>query len=284
MGELYEVAEDPVLVAAQVPDLRGDEDEVAKKIAHAAKVAQDRDIEETARGVEGLDVNASSNGKGKEREHVSSRPTPNTDGTLPNPEVAVPIGQTAPSSSPKPNPNPPPRTDIGGLSGPSNVAELLPPAPPIFVFRPLLTEAGHEAAISLDLLGGRYYPGIIHHCLLANVRSAILDAALNHPDDSPPQECEAVLALEGISPGYHCAMSPTTMIKRRKVAITDAEMHAVEALRRDWAGKADGGMSGGAQREGTWPPTVGDDAVRDGIASMFGDENAMDVDDLAGFL
>ncbi|KZV68216.1 hypothetical protein PENSPDRAFT_754249 [Peniophora sp. CONT] len=298
-GELFEVAEDPACLSTQIPQEEGDE--VQRKMTDAAKRAHERQVDEAARGVEGLDVNASGNGsaKGKEREDVAMRPTsdvapaPPTDVTFPNPDPTVPIDQTVPAmldalGAPSANTNGvPPRTDIGGLSGPANVEEQLPPAPPPFAFRPLLLEAGHEASVSLDLLGGRYYPGILQHPLLFNIRQMIIDAAIHRPDEMPPAESEAVLALEGISPGYNCAMSPTRMIVGRKKAIERAEARAVELLKGSWARKANGmngvqevnGGGDGMQREGTWtatPPT--DDAMREGLASMFGNGDGMDVD------
>ncbi|VDC03497.1 unnamed protein product [Peniophora sp. CBMAI 1063] len=334
-GELYEVAEDPLYLAMQIPQEKDEvrTDEVRAKILDAVHKAQEREVEEAARGVEGLHVNGASSGpgtpsvKGKEREDATMRPAsdvapapapaPTANITLPNPDPTVPIDQTVaamretlgdipPSSTSTPvngtAASPLPRTDIGGLSGPTHVEELLPPAPPTFAFRPLIKEANHEASVSLDLLGGRYYPGIIQHSLLAPVRQLIFESAMYRPDEAPTMECEAVLALEGIAPGVGCAMSPTRMIIGRKAAIVEAEAKAVKLLQTDWARKGDengdangdgDGMEGvqgvngsvgpeEMKREGTWTdnttPEARDQAAREGLEAFFGDGNAMDVD------
>lgn len=95
----------------------------------------------------------------------------------------------------------------------------LPPPPDGYVWR-RITHAGYEAVISLTLISGRYYPGILKHPLVV----AELQRAQEENRDSP------VFQLEGLNSGYACAIDPYIFMQVREQQLIAAHKTAWDSL------------------------------------------------------
>lgn len=221
---------------------------------------------------EGVEV---SKGKGKEREHVdngflfngigqsssfsamnldpalqsASAPTsPLKVGLLPNPDPSVAISDTAsdvlaktlPDLIPAPKPL---RSPNSQLSHPGFECPL--PAPPTgFKFRAILPQ-DHEAVVSLSLISGRYYPGLLESPLMQPSVARACSA-------SPDQEHEAsshLWALEGLSPGFHNSVDPVFWKPSRKDMLLVAEVAAhkeIDQVHKNLVGAQEESKAGGS--------------------------------------
>ncbi|KAK0489192.1 hypothetical protein IW261DRAFT_1443649 [Armillaria novae-zelandiae] len=86
---------------------------------------------------------------------------------------------------------------------------LLPEAPEGYYFRPILKD-GFEMTISLTMISGRYYPGILSHHLLKDI------------DDTTGRN-KHLWSLEGLNAGYVNSVDPTKYKIDRMQMIRDAD-------------------------------------------------------------
>ena len=98
----------------------------------------------------------------------------------------------------------------------------LPRPPTGFKFRPILSP-GHESVVSLTLISGRYYPGILLHPLL---QPAVRQAYANPLEDGGLHQANHLWALEGLSPGYFNAVDPSKVKNSRIAMMRDADSEA----------------------------------------------------------
>jgi len=125
------------------------------------------------------------------------------------PSVVIPPNQ---STTPTPAPSP-----------------YLPPQPPIgYRFRSVLTP-GHEVVISLSLLAGRYYPGLLMHPLLARELHRAAKVPL---DDGGILKYEHIWALDGLNGGFHCSVDPEKFVPSRLKMLDRADREAYGQLER----------------------------------------------------
>ncbi|KAI0033937.1 hypothetical protein K488DRAFT_37811, partial [Vararia minispora EC-137] len=188
--------------------------------------------------------------------YMSPPGPPPGPGALPNPDPTVPpstngseppsahdAGQTANGAEPSKAPETGTKTDPQ-VSGPPHTHPL-PPAPAGFRFRPILT-AGYEVVVSLTLVSGRYYPGLLRHPLLLPLHTQMREAAAR--DEHVPVECESVLALEGLRAGFRNAMDPHRWEARRTKMVAGAEEEVWPELLRAWRGRATAARQDGGGR------------------------------------
>lgn len=135
-------------------------------------------------------------------------------------------------------PNQPPATS--STSAPHNrsttptetPSPYLPPQPPIgYRFRPILTP-GYDATLSLSLLSGRYFPGLLMHPLLAR---EIHRAAQDPMDEGGILRYAHIWALEGLNDGYHCSVDPDKFQPSRTKMLERADKNAyvqLESIKR----------------------------------------------------
>lgn len=152
---------------------------------------------------------------------VGTSPTPGSSPlerpTLPNPDPTV-------ENSAQSNAN-------TQLSHPVNAERYpLPAAPDGYKFRPILPP-GNESAISLTLISGRYYPGLLSHPLL---QSAVESALINTTTADNKGASDHIWALEGIAPGFYNSVDPTYFKKDRLVMIHDADSEARRGMEEHW--------------------------------------------------
>ncbi|KXN87418.1 Cryptic loci regulator 2 [Leucoagaricus sp. SymC.cos] len=84
-------------------------------------------------------------------------------------------------------------------------AYYLPPQAPVgYRFRPIISP-NHEVVISLSLISGRYYPGILMHPLLV---AEMNRAALVPMEDGGILKYGHIWALDGLNGGFHCSVDP----------------------------------------------------------------------------
>ena len=106
-------------------------------------------------------------------------------------------------------------------------SNYLPPEPPLgYRFRPILTP-GYEAVISLSLLSGRYYPGLLMHPLLV--------AEMNRAVQTPLEEggilkYSHIWALDGLSGGYQCSVDPDKFKPSRSKMLEHSDKEAYRLL------------------------------------------------------
>ncbi|EGN96813.1 hypothetical protein SERLA73DRAFT_75668 [Serpula lacrymans var. lacrymans S7.3] len=111
---------------------------------------------------------------------------------------------------------------------------LLPDPPKGFKFRPILPP-GHEAVISLTLISGRYYPGILAHPLLSSTVEHALCVA---PDGGGLHDSGHLWALEGLAPGFYNAVDPTRWKPSRLIMLREADKEARGGLYEHWNARA----------------------------------------------
>jgi len=102
----------------------------------------------------------------------------------------------------------------------------LPDPPEGFKFRAILPP-GHEAVLSLTLISGRYYPGLLSSpcmgfCLEKAFSSAFNAASLDM--------YHHIWALEGLSPGFHNSVDPSVWKKSRKDMMMAADQDAKSTI------------------------------------------------------
>ena len=170
-----------------------------------------------------------------------SQPSPLKPPPLPNPDPTVPVSETAsailsqtspaaaaaaaPSASASSSQKA--RTLDAQLSHPVHSTPYpLPPAPKGFKFRAILPPE-HEVVVSLSLISGRYYPGLLHHPLLRETleRGLQQDNMLQHKD---------LWALDGLSPGVHQSMDPRSWRSSRPAMFQDADKEARDRFKERW--------------------------------------------------
>ncbi|KAG5219890.1 Cryptic loci regulator [Salix suchowensis] len=94
---------------------------------------------------------------------------------------------------------------------PQDLSSLLPSPPDGYRFRQIL-EDGYEAVMSLTMIGGRYYPSILHHPLLSETVGFALSNAL---ENNGLMDYSYLWALEGLTPGFNNSVDP---VESKKVA------------------------------------------------------------------
>ncbi|RPD64199.1 hypothetical protein L226DRAFT_611784 [Lentinus tigrinus ALCF2SS1-7] len=152
---------------------------------------------------------------------------------LPNPDPTVPVSETA-ASQPSPAATP---TSGAADTASEKKSDLhshpvlftpypLPPASASYKFRPILPD-GYEVVISLSLISGRYYPGLLRHPLL---ESTIKDALANQDELSHRH----LWALDGLSPGVHQSMDPRYWKGSRLLMFQDADKDARDRFKELW--------------------------------------------------
>ncbi|KAI5833367.1 hypothetical protein K523DRAFT_265477 [Schizophyllum commune Tattone D] len=139
--------------------------------------------------------------------------------------------QAGPSQAGPSQPTPPAPADTSNatakpapgdvLSGPLwNDRFPLPPPPNSFVWR-RITHPGFEAVMSLPMLSGRYYPGILQHLLLRDELTRVMDAR----DVGSP-----LLELEGLTSTFSCTLEPFKFKQVREQQLVAADQVAREVL------------------------------------------------------
>ncbi|KAK0214792.1 hypothetical protein IW262DRAFT_1277891 [Armillaria fumosa] len=104
---------------------------------------------------------------------------------------------------------------------------LLPEAPEGYYFRPILKD-GFEMTISLTMISGRYYPGILSHHLLKDI---VLEAIAKESEanmngekkDDTTGRNKHLWSLEGLNAGYVNSVDPTKYKIDRMQMIRDAD-------------------------------------------------------------
>ncbi|ETW79045.1 hypothetical protein HETIRDRAFT_478374 [Heterobasidion irregulare TC 32-1] len=159
-------------------------------------------------------------------EETDATPVPEVNGkasssALPPPQVP-PLSLSRLASSESAN---------AALSGPGGAsAEYALPKPPHgFKFRPIL-HPGHEVVISVTLISGRYYPGLIAHPLL---RPLARDLQRNAREQYS-EETTNLLSLEGLCPGFYNAVDPTRWKASRIAMVKEADRENKAAIWRNW--------------------------------------------------
>lgn len=177
---------------------------------------------------------ANGKGKGKERatdvEDVVSLegpsfmpgPSPLRPPPLPNPDPTMPIEDTAQAvlAQTTQGLGKKPRTVGGQLSHPANsVPYPLPPPPNGFKFR-RIHGPGHEVVLSLSLISGRYYPGLLEHPLMKQFVQQAFDVA---PQDGGLENHRHIWAMEGLISGIHQSMEPVAWRPSRGTMFKEAD-------------------------------------------------------------
>ena len=145
-----------------------------------------------------------------------SNPPPDSQSTAPKPDSAPPA-------------NPPKLSDQ--LSHPVLTTPYPLPHPPHgFKFRPIL-EPGHEIVISLSLISGRYYPGLLFHPLMAPIVTSAIQVA---ESANGFMENRHIFAMDGLLPGVHQSMDPQYWRKSRVEMLREADAEARKRFRERW--------------------------------------------------
>ncbi|KAI0741615.1 hypothetical protein C8Q80DRAFT_145059 [Daedaleopsis nitida] len=192
-----------------------------------------------------LDVSGKGKGKAREEPDVTmsisqgpggpsfmAQPSPMKPPPLPKPDPTVPPSQTAndilsqtspaAAASVETSQQPNRKLDLQ-LSHPVLSTHYpLPPASKGYRFRPILPPE-HEVVISLSLISGRYYPGLLHHPLLQSARN----------DDNVLQY-RHLWALDGLAPGVHQSMDPRAWKDSRLTMFQEADAEARDRFREKW--------------------------------------------------
>jgi len=101
------------------------------------------------------------------------------------------------------------------LSGPSPAyVYRLPAPPPRYKFRPILPST-HEVTMSVVLLSGRYYPGILQSPLMQPFVEAATVTSESEPQRSMDHTHALLWALEGYVAGVYNAVDPSTWMSSR---------------------------------------------------------------------
>lgn len=154
-------------------------------------------------------------------------PLPNSDPTVPASEItAVTLSQTSTATAATGTSET--RTLNAQLSHPVLTTSYpLPPATKGYKFRQILPSE-HEVVVSLSLISGRYYPGLLQHPLLRqSLEQGIMDGSsvLQH---------RYLWALDGLSPGVHQSMDPRFWKGSRVNMFQDADHDARERFKERW--------------------------------------------------
>jgi len=111
--------------------------------------------------------------------------------------------------------------------GPRSSNYPLPRPPSGYKFRPVLTP-GFEAALSPSVISGRYYPAILQHPLLHDTVKE------NLVKDPTSADLSALLALEGLAPGFDNACDPTEWKESRATMVKAANDKAKKDILTHW--------------------------------------------------
>ncbi|KAJ6619838.1 hypothetical protein B0H10DRAFT_1876393 [Mycena sp. CBHHK59/15] len=106
----------------------------------------------------------------------------------------------------------------------SSDAYALPPPPIGFKFRPILP-VGYDAVMSLSLVSGRYYPGILRHPLMKPYINEVIPL-----DPTTMLGAAHLWTLEGLFGGFKNSVDPTKYKGHRQKMMDDATKEAVAAL------------------------------------------------------
>jgi hypothetical protein len=108
-------------------------------------------------------------------------------------------------------------------------AAYLPPQPPIgYKFRPILSP-GNEAVVSLSLLSGRYYPGLLMHPLLSRELQRAAQVPL---DEGGILKFGHIWALDGLNGGFYCSVDPDKFQSSRTKMLEKADREAYVQLQQ----------------------------------------------------
>jgi len=168
-------------------------------------------------------------------------PSPLKPPPLPNPDPAVPVSDTVPAtiSQTTPAAKGKKRTLNGQLSHPVLTTPYpLPPPPKGFKFRAILPP-GHEVVVSLTLISGRYYPGLLTHPLMKPAVDKALAPA--HENVNSLWENRHLWAMDGLMPGLHQTMDPIYWKQSRHHMLKEADDEARKQLRQAWEELKGGG-------------------------------------------
>ncbi|KAF5361973.1 hypothetical protein D9756_002341 [Leucocoprinus leucothites] len=153
---------------------------------------------------------------------LSSSATQPRSAPLPTPSSSAP---SIPQSQPTPATSsltPNKMTTPAALPTP-----YLPPQPPLgYRFRPILTP-GYEAVVSLSLLAGRYYPGLLMHPLLVAEMSRAARVPL---EEGGILKYGHIWALDGLNGGFHCAVDPDKFQSSRQKMLDRVDKEAYVLL------------------------------------------------------
>lgn len=109
----------------------------------------------------------------------------------------------------------------------TSFSNYLPPEPPLgYRFRPILT-SGYEAVISLSLLSGRYYPGLLMHPLLVVEMNRASQTPL---EDGGILKWAHLWALDGLNGGHHCSVDPDKFKQSRSKMLEHSDKEAYRLL------------------------------------------------------
>lgn len=151
----------------------------------------------------------------------------------------------------------------------------LPPAPSGFKFRPILTP-GYEAVLSLNLIAGRYYPGLLQNPLLDTcIEKAFVERG-------GLIEASQLWALEGLTPGFYNTMDPVRWRPTRVSMVRDADKEARRGLEEHWRARArereEKQLEASYLSLGPQAPEGGEPVVEENSVPAQAEVNAMDVD------
>ncbi|KAH9913925.1 uncharacterized protein B0H18DRAFT_1047122 [Fomitopsis serialis] len=161
-------------------------------------------------------------------------PSPLRPPPLPNPDPTVSVADTAEAAlaqTTQGSGKPKSRTVGSQLSHPANsVPYPLPKAPKGFKFR-RIHPPGHEVVLSLPLISGRYYPGLLEHPLMG----PIIDKAFAVPShDGGLEKSRHIWAMEGLVAGVHQSMDPTIWKPSRSTMFKDADVESRGHFKALW--------------------------------------------------
>lgn len=151
---------------------------------------------------------------------------------LPNFDPSIPIAATTSTttstmlSQPLTNQNNPLSPNNQLSHPPSSTRCVLPPAPIGYKFRPIMPP-GHESVMSLNVISGRYYPGLLSHPLLEPVVQRAISTPL---EEGGLMENNNLWALEGLSAGFYNSVDPTHAKASRMMMARDADAEGREDL------------------------------------------------------
>ncbi|KZT71979.1 hypothetical protein DAEQUDRAFT_763465 [Daedalea quercina L-15889] len=200
---------------------------------------------------------ANGSGKGKRKERASDSVT----GDVTSDDAIASHGSSGPSFMPGPSPlKPPPlpnpdptvsvadtakaamaqttrgvrkstRTVGGQLSHPpDSVPYALPKPPKGFKFR-RIHPTGHEVVVSLSLISGRYYPGLLEHPLMQSVVQKAFEVP---PEDGGLDKSRHIWAMEGLVAGVHQSMDSQIWKSSRNAMFKDADIEARDHFTLLW--------------------------------------------------
>lgn len=161
-------------------------------------------------------------------------PSPLKPPPLPNPDPSVPVQETAAAtlSESLPQSKKPQKRTLGAqLSHPVlSTPYPLPEPPRGFKFRPI-HPPGHEVVMSLTLISGRYYPGLLSHPLMVPTVEKALEVP---PDEGGFFANRHLWAMEGLLPGTYQSMEPAVWQPGRLSTFKDADEEARARFHELW--------------------------------------------------